>query len=148
MGAAVVYYSKTGHSKKIAQAIGDELGIPAAEIREGIPAADLLFVVGGIYAGKSAPEMLEGLAAADPERVGRAALVTSSLDKQGSQPMVRSALEARGIPVVKEEFACLGGFLFFARKRPNAQDIADAVAYARRVLSDHALNLGRSEPVR
>ena len=135
MQAAVTYYSKTGHSKKIAQAISDELGIAISEIMDGVPAADLLFVVGGIYAGKSDPLMLEALAGAEPERVGRAALITSCMNPKVTQSMVRETLEARGIPVLKEEFVCTGGFLIFARKRPNSEDIGNAVAFARRILT-------------
>ena len=66
MNAVVSYYSKTGHSKKIAGAIANQLKIPMTDLRNELPlnneeALDILFILGGLYGGKSAPEMLEAV---------------------------------------------------------------------------------------
>lgn len=67
MNSSVIYFSKTGHSKKLAEAIGKEINIPVTNINtnEKIKEADLLFIVGGIYAGKSAPEMIKYISSLD-----------------------------------------------------------------------------------
>lgn len=57
----IVYATKTKHSKKIAMAMGKALNVPAQNIADhpSIDETDLLFVVGGIYGGKSLPELLD-----------------------------------------------------------------------------------------
>lgn len=136
MRAAVTYYTKTGHSKRIAEGIGTELKIPVSNITMGLPATegepiDILFLVGGIYAGKSAPEMVEAVAKISPDSIKKVVLLTSSLNPQAEQDSIRGALTDRGINVEEEEFKCTGGFLIFARKRPNEQDVQNAVNFAR-----------------
>ena len=136
MRAAVTYYTKTGHSKRIAEGIGTELKIPVSNITMGLPATegepiDILFLVGGIYAGKSAPEMVEAVAKISPDSIKKVVLLTSSLNPQAEQHSIRGALTDRGINVEEEAFKCTGGFLIFARKRPNEQDVQNAVDFAR-----------------
>ncbi|MCE5255922.1 MAG: flavodoxin domain-containing protein, partial [Spirochaetaceae bacterium] len=60
MKTAIIYFSKTGHSKKIAKAVSEALHIQAEDIRTNpkLSDIDLLFVAGGIYAGKSNPAMI------------------------------------------------------------------------------------------
>jgi len=57
---SVVYATKTQHSRKLAEAIGKEFGVEAINITQHPhpKAAGLLFLVGGIYAGKSNPDLL------------------------------------------------------------------------------------------
>ncbi len=50
MRTAVVYLTRSGHSRTIAQAIATALQVPAQDIKTGpkLSGVDLLFVVGGI----------------------------------------------------------------------------------------------------
>lgn len=52
---SVVFATKTEHSRKLAEAIGKEFGVKAKNITESIQPEEtgLLFLVGGIYSGKS-----------------------------------------------------------------------------------------------
>ena len=78
MISAVIYYSKLGHSKKIGQAIANKLGVKAQDIRENpeIKDVDRLYIVSGIYGGKSAPQLLEFLKTLDGQKIKRAYLLT------------------------------------------------------------------------
>ena len=60
MNTAVLFRSMTGHSKKIANAVAAELGVEALNIKNKpvLQNIDLLFIAGGIYSGKSLPELL------------------------------------------------------------------------------------------
>lgn len=136
MNTSVIYFSKTGHSKKLAEAIGKELEIPVTNINTNgkIKEADLLFVVGGIYAGKSAPEMIKYISSLDNSQVKRVALITSCTSKTTKQDMIREILEKKGIDVLSDEFVCQGSFLFFGLGHPSTADIEKAVSFAKEQL--------------
>lgn len=134
MKTAVLYLSKTGHSKKIAEAVAGSLGVQAQSVKDQpvLSGIDLLFVVGGIYAGKSDPKLLKYLGTLSREQVKRAALISSSRGKS-KQDMVRDTLTGKGIQVLADEYVCQGSFLFFGMGHPNAQEIAGAVAFAKKL---------------
>jgi len=79
MKCGVIYYTKTGHSEKIARAVAQELHVQAEDIKTGpvMKELDLLFIVGGIYAGKSDPAMLGYISNIEGSMVKKVALITS-----------------------------------------------------------------------
>ena len=133
MKQAVVYLTKTGHSRKLAHAVAEVLGVPAQAVKNSpsLPEDCQLFLVGGIYGGHSLPPMLEYAHSLSPERVRQAVLITSCTTGQTRQDDVRQALLQNGIPVA-DEFVCRGSFLFLGLGHPNKQELADAAALAKR----------------
>jgi menaquinone-dependent protoporphyrinogen IX oxidase len=136
MKTAVVYLTKSGHSRKIAQAIATELQVPAEDIKTNpkLSGIDLLFVVGGIYAGTSDPQMIAYIKGVDNSMVKKAALVTSCASKRRKQGIVREALQKNNIDVISDEFVCAGSFLFMRIGHPDQTDIANAVSYAKGIV--------------
>jgi len=130
---AIVYATLTGHSKKIAEAIGQALGIKAVNISAlpSLEKSDLLFIVGGIYGGKSLPALLRFVKTLDPGNVNRTALLTSSARGQ-KQDHVRALLREKGIEVL-DEFLCPGSFLFLSMGHPNKTDLQEAIDFALKV---------------
>ena len=137
MNSSVIYVSKTGHSKKIAEALGKELHIPVVNVVSNpeIKATDLLFIVAGIYGGKSDPKLLEYVGNLDSTKVKKAVLITSCTSKTNKQDMVREILKKKGIEVHSDEFICQGSFLFFGLGHPNAADITRAVSFSKEILN-------------
>lgn len=133
MKTAVIYYSKLGHSKKIADAISQELNVSSQDVRKNPQLDDLdeLYIVSGIYGGKSAPVLLEYLKTLDHQHVKVAHLLTSSAGKTTRASEVRAVLTDRGIPVGKEEFTCQGAILFVGIGHPNKADIENAIRFVR-----------------
>ena len=140
MKLAVFYRSMTGHSKKIARAIGAELGVVPLNVKKKpqLDSVDLAFLVGGIYSGKSLPEMLNFAKTLTPAMVARVALVTSSTFDKTGQDEVRAILTANQIAVI-DEYRCRGNFLFLKMGRPNKKEIAGAVEFARNLTKHHRL---------
>lgn len=135
MGKEIVYASKTGHSKKIAEAIAKELNLKVQDISQKpkLENVDLLYIVGGIYGGKSQPELLNYLDTLDNTMVKKAVLMTSSASGKTGQEDVREVLTKKGIEVAKEEFVCPGSFLIVKMKHPNQEDIREAVEFAKKL---------------
>jgi flavodoxin len=136
MKTEVIYLSKTGHSRKIAHAIAAELRNPPGDINGNprLSDVDLLFIVGGIYGGVSAPKMLEYAGKLNSTHAKKVALVTSCASANTKQEQVRTILEKNGVSVMPVEFICRGGFLFFHIGHPRKNEVADAVAFARRMV--------------
>ena len=131
MKNAVIYYTKLGHSKKIAQAIAEELDVRAQDIRNSpqLDDIDRLYIVSGIYGGLSAPELLDYLKTVDPNQIKKAFLLTSSGGKTTPATNVRALLMERGIPVAEEEFTCQGAIFLFGMGHPNKADIQNAIQF-------------------
>lgn len=132
MNNQLIYATKTGHSKKIANAIAAELGIEFNNVTDHPTPkdVDLLYIVGGIYGGKSLPEMIDFINSLDSTQIKKAVLITSCVSKKMGQTEVRKILREKGIPVLLEEFICQGNFLLFGMGHPNQADIDDAVLFA------------------
>ncbi|WP_073994411.1 flavodoxin domain-containing protein [Parasporobacterium paucivorans] len=133
MKIAVIYLTKTGHSRKIANAIAGELNIHAEDIsmNPGIADVDILYIVGGIYGGKSDPIMIEYIKGIDSTMVKKAVLLTSCVSKKFKQDEVREILRRKNIEVSSEEFVCQGGLGFIGRKHPNSSDLENAIAFVK-----------------
>lgn len=134
MNTKIVYRTKTGHSRKIANAMAEELKIEAIDAKTDpkLEAVDLLFIVGGIYGGKSNPDLVEFAQTLDREKVKRVALVTSCASRKFFQKEIRSTLVSKGIDVVTEEVVCWGSFLIYGWGHPNKEDYDAAIAFAKK----------------
>ncbi len=122
---SVVYATKTQHSRVLAEAIGKKLGVEAKNIAECLQTkkTSLLFLVGGIYAGKSNPALLSYAERLDASIAKMVVIVTSSVStSHRNQKELRALLENKGIDVV-DEITCPGGLLFIKFSHPNKTDI-------------------------
>ncbi len=136
MNQKIIYITKTGHSRKIANKIGEELGLEVLDIKESpkLQNVDLLFVVGGIYGGKSDPKLLEYIDTLPQNAVKKALIMTSCTSMKSTQDEVRERLKAKGTEVDDDEFICKGNFLFFGWGHPNNEDVENAVNFAKKHL--------------
>ncbi len=130
----IIYATKTRHSQKLAQAMGNALNIQAENVSDNPVQGEteLLFLVGGIYGGESLPELLEFVKNLDREKIKSVVLVTSCASKKQGQDTVRKILEDKSIPVT-DELICQGSFLLYKIGCPNKNDIQEAVNFAVRV---------------
>lgn len=134
MRAAVRYQSRSGNTKKLAEAIADAVGAEALQLSSDIkPPTDILFIGGGVYAGgleKSFAAFLNGL---DAGAVDKVVIFSTSAKGESIRPLVEQALP-EGIPIAGE-LHCPGRFLLMNRKRPNDEDLAAAAKFAQKMVS-------------
>jgi|AGTN01.1.fsa_nt_gi Flavodoxins len=134
MKTAIIFATRTGHSKKLAEAVGERLGIIPRDIRKdpSLVSADLLFVVSGIYGGMATPELLGYLTRLDYSRVRRAAFITSAAGGKDLKKESQRILREKGV-VILGEFVCKGSFLFVSLGHPNKKDIFAAADFAEKI---------------
>ena len=125
MSSAIRYYSRSGHTKNLAEAIAKGAGCEAASVEVPLKErVDVLFIGSGLYAAQLDKHLKAFLADLDPALVGKAVLFgTSSLTKR-QFPQMEKALAAKGIAV--EQDVC------YAKGQPKAADLAVAEEFGAR----------------
>ena len=132
MKAAVRYYTKTGNTKKLAQAVADAVGAEALPISVPVTErVDILFLGNSYYAFSIDPEVRSFVSSLDKELVGRIVNFGSAALLNSTYKKVKAEAEKVGIPMVEREFHCRGEFKGLHKGRPNAEDLAAAADFAR-----------------
>lgn len=107
MKNAVRYFSKSGHTKAIADAIAKGAGVEAIsvtaepQLKEEV---DVLFLGGAPYASVMAPELKAYVNALTPDKVKKVILFGTSMFSLRTINALRKACEEKGISVEKEHF--------------------------------------------
>jgi flavodoxin len=135
----VVYASKGGNTKKLAEAIATAISVAAQSVDEVKPldiSADILFVGGSIYAGKIDSALRAFLQSLTIEQVKQVAVFGSAAGNKSALGEVRDILGDTGISVHDEVFQCRGSFLLANRGRPNDDDLNSAAQFAKKVAGE------------
>lgn len=135
MSIQIAYFSKTGHSEKIARAMGDALNIEPVDIAQNpsLSQVDLLFIVSGIYYGQSDNKVVEFGRKLKPAMVQRVALVTSCSSGKYASDNLSQELKKNYIEILGECIV-LGSFFIRAAGRPNQKDYNRAIEFAKKMI--------------
>lgn len=132
MTYAVRYYTKTGNTKRLAEAMAKELGVEARPISEPVnEAVDYLFLGNSYYAFNIDPEVREFVASLDKTKVGKIVNFGSAALLNSTYKKVKEQADKAGIAMDDKEFHCKGEFKGIHKGRPNESDIADAVRFVK-----------------
>ena len=130
MNIAVRYYSKSGNTKAVAEAIAEAVGVKAvsvdtteADIKEPV---DLLFIGGALYAYGLDKHLKEYLKTLKKENIKKAVVFSTSWLSKHSVDLIKSGLKEAGIPV-EEEF-------FYVKNKPNDEQKKQAADFARKFI--------------
>ena len=135
MNVAVRYYTKTGNTKRLAEAVAEALGVPALPVTEPVTEpVDLLFLGNSYYAFSIDPEVRAFIRSLDKNLVGRIANFGTAAMLNSTWKKVKAEAGKIGIPMVDSEFHCKGEFKGAHKGRPNADDLAAAAAWAKSLL--------------
>lgn len=135
MKIAVRYYTKTGNTKRLAEAVACAVGTEALPISNPITEpVDLLFLGNSYYAFSIDPEVREFVKSLDKNKVGRLVNFGSAAMLNSTWKKVKAEAEKAGIPMDEREFHCKGEFKGIHKGRPNANDLKAAAEFARKVI--------------
>ena len=132
MNYAVRYYTKTGNTKRLAEAVAKELGVKALPISAPVDEkVDYLFLGNSYYAFNIDPEVRAFVASLDKNKVGKIVNFGSAAMLNSTYKKVKEAADKVGIPMDEKEFHCRGEFKGIHKGRPNENDIAEIVKFVR-----------------
>lgn len=134
MKIAVRYYTKTGNTKRLAEAIAAAVGAEALPISTPVTEpADILFLGNSYYAFTIDPEVRSFLQTLDKEKIGRIVNFGSAAMLNSTWKKVKAEADKRGIPMDHREFHCKGEFKGLHKGRPNDEDLKAAAAFAKKI---------------
>ena len=134
MKYAVRYYTKTGNTKRLAEAVAKELGVEALPISTPIEdKTDVLFLGNSYYAFSIDPEVRSFVASLDKDKVGKIVNFGSAAMLKSTYKKVKAEADKAGIPMLEKEFHCRGEFKGLHKGRPNNEDIKAAVEFTQKI---------------
>ena len=132
MKCAVRYYTRTGNTRRLAEAVAEALGVAALPISEPVAEpVELLFLGNSYYAFNIDPEVRDFIRGLDKAKVGRIVNFGSAAMLNSTYKKVKAEADKVGIPMDEREFHCRGEFKGIHQGRPNAEDLAAAAAFAK-----------------
>ena len=135
MKFAVRYYTKTGNTKRLAEAIAQALGVEALPISQPVTEpVDVLLLGNSYYAFSIDPEVRRFIQSLDKTKVGAIANFGTAAMLNSTYKKVKAEADKVGIPMIEQEFHCRGEFKGVHKGRPNEADLAAAVAFAKKLV--------------
>ena len=134
MNIAVRYYTRSGNTKKLAEAVAGAVGAPAMDVTIPLDEkADILFLGCSYYAFDVDIKVKEFLKN-NKDNIGKIVCFgTSAMMKSMKKPVTKLAKEL-GLTVADEEFHSRGAFGPVHKGRPNEKDLAEAIAFAKKII--------------
>ncbi|MBP5596801.1 flavodoxin [Pseudobutyrivibrio sp.] len=135
MKYAVRYYTKTGNTKRLAEAIANVAGVEALPISEPITEqVDILFLGNSYYAFSIDPEVKSFIGGLDKNLVGKIINFGSAAMLNSTYKKVKAEADKVGIAMDDREFHCKGEFKGLHKGRPNADDVNAAAEFAKKII--------------
>jgi flavodoxin len=135
MNIEIRYLTRSGNTKKLADAIGSAVNASAKPISEPLDTqVDLLFLGGSVYAGGIDSALKAFINGLTPTQVKKVAVFSTAAVAESAYKQIKKHLLAKGITVLDAEFHCRGSFTVMHWNRPNAKDLENAAKFAKDVL--------------
>ena len=135
MNIAVRYYTKTGNTKRLAEAIAEAVGVEALPLSTPVSEpVEILFLGNSYYAFNIDPEVRNFIQSLDKNKVGRIVNFGSAAMLNSTWKKVKVEADKAGIAMDEHEFHCKGEFKGLHKGRPNAKDLAAAAAFAKSIV--------------
>ena len=137
MKVAVRYYTKTGNTKKLAEAVARAVGAEALPLSNPVEeAVDILFLGNSYYAFSIDPEVRHFIRSLDRSKIGRIVNFGSAAMLNSTYKKVKAEADKIGIPMDEREFHCKGEFKGVHKGRPNEEDLKAAAAFAEEIVKE------------
>lgn len=135
MKAAVRYYTKTGNTKRLAEAVAKAVGVEALPISTPVEdAVDILFLGNSYYAFSIDPEVRGFIKGLDKNKVGRIVNFGSAAMLNSTYKKVKAEADKVGVPMDEREFHCKGEFKGLHKGKPDEADLKAAAEFAGKIM--------------
>ena len=137
MKVAVRYVSRSGNTKKVAEAIAKAIGTEAKDCSFNLEEeVDVLFLGGSVYWGGIDKKLKKFIQELDVSHIKYAVTFGTSSIKKEADKEAENLLRSRNITVADHIFHCFGSFSALHKDQPNEEDLKKASAFAIKVVED------------
>lgn len=136
MKTAIRYYTRSGNTKKLADAIGKALSLAAETVDKPLTEKADVLLLGCSYYAFDMDEHVKAFLAQNKDKIGTVVCFgTSAMIKSMKKPL-KKVLDGLNIPLAEEEFHCAGSFGPMHRGKPDTADLKAAQEFAVRVVKN------------
>lgn len=137
MKIAVRYYTRSGNTQKLAEAIAEALGVSAKDVSVPLSGkADLLFLGSSVYAG-GVDGAVRDFIESNRENIGALVNFSTAALVRSTYKQVKKLAAENGIDLAEEEFHCRGSFAMVHRGRPNSDDLENSAKFAKDIVKKY-----------
>ena len=123
MKTAIRYYSKFGHTRKMAAIVSEKVGVPAETIESPITEyVDTLYFGSAVYATVVDWRVKKFIKTLTPDKVGNVICFSSAAIIESNYPKVKELFERQGIMVDERQFTCRASMGPIQAGHPNKED--------------------------
>ncbi|MBD5470071.1 MAG: flavodoxin [Lachnospiraceae bacterium] len=135
MKVEVRYYTRSGNTKKLAEAIAKAVGVEAKTVDEPLREdVDVLFLGSSVYA-YGVDDNVKKFISNINVKVGKVVNFSTAALVKSTYKQVGKLLAEKGIKQAEEEFYCKGSFSFMHKGKPDEKDCMAAAVFAKKVIS-------------
>lgn len=135
MKIAVRYYTKTGNTKRLAEAVAKAVGTEAQPVSVPVTEpVDILFLGNSYYAFSIDPEVRSFIRGLDKSKIGRIVNFGSAAMLNSTYKKVKAEADKAGIPMDEREFHCKGEFKGIHKGKPDESDLKAAAEFAKKIV--------------
>ena len=130
MNVKILYYSRSGNTKLVADAIAEAAGVKAVSVTDKDAVitddVDVLFVGGALYAYGLDKKLKAYLETVPGDKVKKAVVFSTSMMSKHAVDLIKRSLREKGI-AVEEDF-------FYVKKTASEAQLEEAKAFAKKFL--------------
>ena len=135
MNTAIRYYSKTGNTKKLADAISEVTGAKAQTVDVPIDdEVDILFLGSSVYAAGVDEKVKKFIQSLNSRKVKKVINFSTAAILTSTYSQVSKLLSEKNILADSREFHCRGSFKVMQKNRPNSEDISELKSFVKEVM--------------
>ncbi len=135
MNIAVRFYTRSGNTKKLADAVASATSVEAKDVTCPLDEkADVLFL-GCSYYAFDVDEAVKKFIIENKDNIGKIVCFGTSAMMKSMKKPVKKVADIVGVAVADEEFHCRGQFAKVHKGRPNEKDLADVSAFATKIIT-------------
>ncbi len=125
----VRYFSKSGNTKAVAEAIANAAGVDAKDVNTPIAGqTEVLFLGGAVYAFRIAGELKKFIKTLPQGLIGKVVVFSTSGNPRGASGLIKKQLQKCGFTPAEREFHCVGG------RARDAETQQQAAQFVREIL--------------
>lgn len=135
MKIAVRYYTKTGNTKRLAEAVAKAVGTEAQPVSVPVTeSVDILFLGNSYYAFSIDPEVRSFIRSLDKSKIGRIVNFGSAAMLNSTYKKVKAEADKAGIPMDEREFHCKGEFKGVHKGKRDESDLKAVAEFAKKIV--------------